>query len=131
MKKLLLTLLICLCMAMPASADDTVLYGLITGQDYAIEAGGTEYSMRFIGDDPQYLDGVSILEWKGIIEHDGYRYKVPMSLYMPFQVWDGFIEIDVRNGENVTVFRFVPDWQLSLVQVCPDLRFFPAGGGEE
>jgi hypothetical protein len=116
-----------------AEADDYGLFDLISSGAYFIDAGGTEFSLTFGREWPESLEGFALLSWQRVIEFDGKRWRVPDRLSLPYIVWDGFVEITVQRWDGsagkfvADVYRFVPDWENHLVQVCPDLRFFPRG----
>lgn len=126
MRKLKTALLIVLLIPAICFSGNAELYNMINGNTYGLSAGGTDYSLNFSGNDAETFSGAAYLTWPETVLIDGYRYQIRKKMLLPFMVWDGTVGLDVADNQgNVTVFDFILDYEGALIQVCPDLRFFP------
>lgn len=112
-------------------AGDAELYQLVNGKSFHLTANKIEYTLKFAGFEDVEMSGTAYLMWPDNVILDGYRYQIQRKLILPFSVWNNSVGIDVADNDNVTTFDFIIDYEGSLVQACPDLRFYPVAIGAE
>lgn len=126
MKKLFLAVMMVCFLAFPAMADDAALYNMVNGKQFTLVNSGTVYTLAFMGTDAEKLEGVARLSWPSTVEKNGYRYPIEEKLVMVFFVFSNTIGIDVPSADgSVATYDFFLGYDSSLIQVCPQLHFFP------
>ena len=123
---ILAVLLVCSFFRCEASADDAALYALINGKTFTLTVNQTAYRMVFNGNDAENMSGAAWLYWPETIPIDGYRYVIHKKLLMPFMILENVVDVDVSEADgSISTYSFTLDYEGALIQVCPDLRFFP------
>lgn len=126
MKKVFLAVMMVCFFAFPAVADDTALYNLVNGKSFTLTNSEIVFTFSFIGTDAEKMEGVAQLTWPDTVAVDGYRYSIERKLVMVFFVWNDTIGIDIANADgSVATVDFAVDYNMGLIQVCPQLHFFP------